>query len=100
MNDPMLTYSLVASPLTRAGTGGPKKLALTVELGKSSAEQPVACEAIMIARCGLVSCASPCSAYVSSVFDGTVEEHLTMLLRDPSNNLLELEYYIAARMMC
>lgn len=49
MNDPLLTYSLVASPLTGSRTGGPKKLALTVEPGKSSAERPVACEAIMIA---------------------------------------------------
>ncbi|MGF6885209.1 hypothetical protein ABIA39_003217 [Nocardia sp. GAS34] len=49
MNDPMLIYSLVASPLTGSGTGGPKKLALTVEPGKSSAEQQIACEAIMIA---------------------------------------------------
>ncbi len=53
MNDPLLSYSLVASPLTGSGTNngtnGPKKLALTVEPGESGAEQPVACEAIMIA---------------------------------------------------
>jgi hypothetical protein len=49
MNAPLLTCSLAASALTGSGTSGPKRLALTVEPGKSSAEQPVACEAIMIA---------------------------------------------------
>lgn len=32
-------------------------------------------------------------------FADTVEEHLTMVLRDPSNNLLEFKHYYDPRMM-
>jgi uncharacterized protein len=32
-------------------------------------------------------------------FEGLVEEHLTFVLRDPSNNLLEFKYYHDPRMM-
>lgn len=32
-------------------------------------------------------------------FKGKIEEHLTFLLRDPSNNLLEFKYYFDPRMM-
>ncbi len=36
---------------------------------------------------------------VATRFEGTVEEHLTMVLRDPSNNLLEFKHYVDPRMM-
>lgn len=36
---------------------------------------------------------------VQSRFEGLVEEHLTFVLRDPSNNLLEFKYYHDPRMM-
>jgi extradiol dioxygenase family protein len=36
---------------------------------------------------------------VSTRFEGTVEAHLTMVLRDPSNNLLEFKHYVDPRMM-
>jgi len=36
---------------------------------------------------------------VSTRFEGTAEEHLTMVLRDPSNNLLEFKHYVDPRMM-
>ena len=36
---------------------------------------------------------------VQTRFDGLVEEHLTFVLRDPSNNLLEFKYYDDPRMM-
>ena len=32
-------------------------------------------------------------------FEGLVEEHLTVVLRDPSNNLLEFKHYLDPRMM-
>lgn len=38
-------------------------------------------------------------APVSTRFEGTAEEHLTMVLRDPSNNLLEFKHYVDPRMM-
>jgi uncharacterized protein len=37
----------------------------------------------------------PCQAR----FEGLVEEHLTVVLRDPSNNLLEFKWYRDPRMM-
>jgi len=36
---------------------------------------------------------------VQTRFDGLVEEHLTFVLRDPSNNLLEFKHYRDPRMM-
>jgi extradiol dioxygenase family protein len=36
---------------------------------------------------------------VQGRFDGLVEEHLTFVLRDPSNNLLEFKHYRDPRMM-
>jgi extradiol dioxygenase family protein len=36
---------------------------------------------------------------VESRFEGLVEEHLTFVLRDPSNNLLEFKHYRDPRMM-
>ena len=36
---------------------------------------------------------------VQSRFEGLVEEHLTFVLKDPSNNLLEFKYYHDPRMM-
>jgi hypothetical protein len=36
---------------------------------------------------------------VETRFGGAVEEHLTVVLRDPSNNLLEFKHYIDPRMM-
>ena len=35
----------------------------------------------------------------TSRFEGLIEEHLTFLLIDPSNNLLEFKYYLDPRMM-
>jgi extradiol dioxygenase family protein len=32
-------------------------------------------------------------------FEGTVEEHLTVVLADPSNNLIEFKHYHDPRMM-
>jgi len=32
-------------------------------------------------------------------FEGLVEEHLTVVLRDPSHNLLEFKHYVDPRMM-
>jgi uncharacterized protein len=32
-------------------------------------------------------------------FEGMVEEHLTVVLRDPSNNLIEFKHYLDQRMM-
>jgi len=32
-------------------------------------------------------------------FEGRVEEHLTLVLRDPSSNLLEFKHYLDPRMM-
>jgi hypothetical protein len=32
-------------------------------------------------------------------FEGAVEEHQTIVLRDPSNNLLEFKHYVDPRMM-
>jgi extradiol dioxygenase family protein len=32
-------------------------------------------------------------------FEGRVEEHLTLVLRDPSNNLIEFKHYLDPRMM-
>lgn len=32
-------------------------------------------------------------------FDGQAEEHLTLVLRDPSNNLIEFKHYFDPRMM-
>jgi hypothetical protein len=32
-------------------------------------------------------------------FEGMVEEHLTVVLRDPSNNLIEFKHYLDPRMM-
>jgi extradiol dioxygenase family protein len=32
-------------------------------------------------------------------FDGLAEEHLTFVLRDPSNNLIEFKHYLDHRMM-
>ncbi|HXM56803.1 MAG TPA: VOC family protein [Candidatus Dormibacteraeota bacterium] len=36
---------------------------------------------------------------VQTRFEGLVEEHLTFVLRDPSNNLLEFKHYHDPRMM-
>jgi extradiol dioxygenase family protein len=36
---------------------------------------------------------------VETRFEGAVEEHLTLVLRDPSNNLLEFKHYRDPRMM-
>jgi uncharacterized protein len=36
---------------------------------------------------------------VESRFEGLVEEHLTAVFRDPSNNLLEFKHYADPRMM-
>jgi extradiol dioxygenase family protein len=36
---------------------------------------------------------------VRSRFEGRVEEHLTFVLKDPSNNLLEFKFYRDPRMM-
>src|ERR1700738_2926102 len=36
---------------------------------------------------------------VQTRFEGAVEEHLTVVLRDPSNNLLEFKHYRDPRMM-
>lgn len=38
-------------------------------------------------------------APVGHRFEGRVEEHLTFVLRDPSNNLLEFKHYFDPRMM-
>ncbi len=32
-------------------------------------------------------------------FEGLVEEHLTLVLRDPANNLIEFKHYLDPRMM-
>jgi extradiol dioxygenase family protein len=40
-----------------------------------------------------------CFREVETRFEGTVEEHLTMILIDPSNNLLEFKHYHDPRMM-
>lgn len=32
-------------------------------------------------------------------FEGLVEEHVTLVLRDPSNNLIEFKHYFDPRMM-
>ena len=36
---------------------------------------------------------------IDTRFEGTVEEHLTFVLRDPSNNLIEFKHYRDHRMM-
>jgi extradiol dioxygenase family protein len=36
---------------------------------------------------------------VDTRFEGMVEEHLTFVLRDPSNNLIEFKHYLDPRMM-
>jgi extradiol dioxygenase family protein len=36
---------------------------------------------------------------VATRFGGQVEEHLSLVLRDPSNNLIEFKYYLDPRMM-
>ncbi|HKF79049.1 MAG TPA: glyoxalase, partial [Candidatus Dormibacteraeota bacterium] len=36
---------------------------------------------------------------VATRFDGLVESHLTFVLRDPSNNLVEFKHYRDPRMM-
>jgi extradiol dioxygenase family protein len=36
---------------------------------------------------------------VDTRFEGTAEEHLTFVLRDPSNNLIEFKHYRDPRMM-
>lgn len=36
---------------------------------------------------------------VRTRFEGQIEEHLTMVLRDPSNNLIEFKHYLDPRMM-
>jgi extradiol dioxygenase family protein len=41
----------------------------------------------------------PCFQEVQPRFEGTVEEHLTVVLIDPSNNLLEFKHYQDPRMM-
>lgn len=38
-------------------------------------------------------------APVSTRFAGTAEEHLTFVLKDPSNNLLEFKHYLDPRMV-
>lgn len=38
-------------------------------------------------------------AALSRRFEGLVEEHLTFVLEDPSNNLIELKHYLDPRMM-
>jgi extradiol dioxygenase family protein len=40
-----------------------------------------------------------CVHPTSKRFEGTVEEHLTVVLADPSNNLLEFKHYNDPRMM-
>jgi hypothetical protein len=41
----------------------------------------------------------PIYAQASTRFEGQPEEHLTFVLRDPSNNLLEFKHYVDPRMM-
>ena len=41
----------------------------------------------------------PFFAEVATRFEGRVEQHLTFVLRDPSNNLLEFKHYRDPRMM-
>jgi extradiol dioxygenase family protein len=41
----------------------------------------------------------PQFAPVSVRFEGRVEEHRTVVLRDPSNNLIEFKHYVDPRMM-
>jgi hypothetical protein len=41
----------------------------------------------------------PIFSPVSTRFEGLPEEHLTFVLRDPSNNLLEFKHYLDPRMM-
>ena len=41
----------------------------------------------------------PFYAKVSTRFEGRVEEHLTFVLADPSNNLIEFKHYRDPRMM-
>lgn len=41
----------------------------------------------------------PFFAEPATRFAGLVEEHLTVVLRDPSNNLLEFKHYLDPRMM-
>jgi uncharacterized protein len=41
----------------------------------------------------------PLFSPVARRFEGTVEEHCTVVLRDPSNNLLEFKHYLDPRMM-
>jgi uncharacterized protein len=36
---------------------------------------------------------------VSSRFEGLAEEHLTLVLSDPSNNLLEFKHYVDSRLL-
>ena len=40
-----------------------------------------------------------CVHPTSKRFEGTVEEHLTVVLADPSNNLIEFKHYHDTRMM-
>ena len=40
-----------------------------------------------------------CYRALATRFEGTVEEHQTIVLRDPSNNLLEFKHYRDPRMM-
>jgi extradiol dioxygenase family protein len=41
----------------------------------------------------------PVFAGPSTRFEGTAEEHRTVVLRDPSGNLIEFKHYVDARMM-
>lgn len=41
----------------------------------------------------------PFFAEPSQRFEGMVEEHWTLVLRDPSNNLIEFKHYLDPRMM-
>jgi extradiol dioxygenase family protein len=36
---------------------------------------------------------------VASRFEGLAEEHLTVVLRDPSNNLIEFKHYVDSRLL-
>jgi uncharacterized protein len=40
----------------------------------------------------------PCYSELSTRFEGLVEEHLTLVIQDPSNNLIEFKHYLDRRM--
>ena len=52
------------------------------------------------ALCRLVSLRKiPVFRPVTSRFEGLAEEHLTVVLRDPSNNLIEFKQYVDSRLL-